>query len=160
MNYKCSLLVFTLFYAVTHADDIYQYQDKNGTTVFSNKPVKNAQKVTLPPLTIYAAPMTQNDFNAQSYTNEQSLSRYPKIAPSHLGSREQGRRQILAEELAHEKNGLDDAQQALATSQQTKLASEKNNPQQYQARLQALQDTITEHQKNIAILSQQLDNVN
>lgn len=156
------------------ADDIYQYTAKNGTLVFTNKPVKNAQKVNLPPLTVYAAPMTRKDFAAQGYTAANVSSNSMKIYPYNsfhypetnytsriskapqLGTNELGRQQILNEELDHEKQALADAQQLLLTGSQSALASEIDHPERHQARIQALQDAVTEHQKNIYILSDQL----
>lgn len=144
------------------ADDIYQYIDKSGTTVYSNKPVKGAKKVNLPPITVYASPMTKNDYNARSYTESSTRkNKTVKMVTRQsvpAGTNEEGRNQILAEELEHEKQALEDARKALNTAKDTKLDSEKNNLAQYQDRIQALQDAVTEHQKNIDILSRQLGN--
>jgi outer membrane PBP1 activator LpoA protein len=73
-----------------------------------------------------------------------------------LGTNEVGRQQILNEELALEQKALTDSQQALQSGMATRLPSEQNNPEQYQARIKALRDAVTEHQKNIDILSNQL----
>lgn len=154
-NIVLLLSIFTL----VNADDIYQYVDKNGTTVFSNKPVKGAKKVNLPPITVYASPMTKNDYNAAGYTTPATVKKAKNnstIGTQNLGTNEVGRNQILSEELEHEKQALNDAQKALEAGKQTKLDSEKNNPDQYQARMQALQDAVTEHEKNIDILTKQL----
>lgn len=154
-NIVLLLSIFTL----VNADDIYQYVDKNGTTVFSNKPVKGAKKVNLPPITVYASPMTKNDYNAAGYTTPVTAKKAKNtssIGIQNLGTNEVGRNQILSEELEHEKQALSDAQKALEAGKQTKLDSEKNNPDQYQARMQALQDAVTEHEKNIDILTKQL----
>lgn len=157
---KTLVLAITLLGCITHsfADDIYLYTDKNGNSVYTNKPVKNAKKVKLPPISVYSSPMTKSDFKATSYTqpNEAKVTKiYTKtVAPTY--GNETGRQQILAEELSREKQALSDSQQALATAKQTKLASEINKPEQYQARIQSLQDAVTEHQKNISTLSKQL----
>ena len=63
---KYLLLLVSIISVSCYADDtIYQYKDKNGATVFTNKPVKNGKKVVLPAITVYAAPMTQSDFKAK-----------------------------------------------------------------------------------------------
>ncbi|RTL12139.1 MAG: DUF4124 domain-containing protein [Neisseriaceae bacterium] len=148
------------------SDTIYQYKDKNGATVFTNKPVKNGKKVVLPAITVYAAPMTQSDFKAKGYTNSTTAKNaiqdsaikknYTQSINQNLGTNEVGRQQILNEELALEQKALTDSQQALQSGMATKLPSEQNNPEQYQARIKALRDAVTEHQKNIDILSNQL----
>lgn len=146
------------------ADEIYQYQDKNGAMVFTNKPVKNAKKVNLPPLSVYAAPMTEKDYNSSSLTgkatNPQRSSSglakiYVKDSSPSFGTNEAGRQQVLSDELDYEKQALKDAKQALINGQ-GKLTSEQKDPQAYQARIQGLKDAVTEHEKNIDILSRQL----
>ena len=141
-----------------YAEDIYQYTTNNGTTVFTNKPVKNAQKVTLPPLSIYASPMSKQDYHALGYTNGAAQQQKDKSKSNkNYGINETGRLQILNEELQHEKQGLTDAKAALALAKQGGLLpSEKNNPTLYKSRIQALDDAVTEHQKNIQTLTQQL----
>lgn len=154
------VLAITLLGCITNlfADDIYLYTDKNGNSVYTNKPVKNAKKVKLPPISVYSSPMTKSDFAASGYTqpNGAKITKiYTKAVTPTYGN-EIGRQQILAEELSREKQALNDSQQALTTAKQTKLASEMNQPEQYQARIQSLQDAVTEHQKNISTLSKQL----
>jgi len=141
------------------ADDIYLYKDKNGNSVYTNKPVKNAKKLNLPPLSVYSSPMSKRDYAAKGYTQAPNETKSTKIytkdtAPTY--GNETGRQQILNEELNREKQALSDSQQALTTAKQTKLASEINQPEQYLARIQSLQDAVTEHQKNISTLSKQL----
>ena len=141
------------------ADDIYLYKDKNGNSVYTNKPVKNAKKLNLPPLSVYSSPMSKRDYEAKSYTEQPNETKSTKIytkdtAPTY--GNETGRQQILNEELALEKQALSDSPQALTTANQTTLAREINQPEQYQVRIQSLQDAVTEHQKNISTLSKQL----
>lgn len=151
------LISLNLAYA---SDNVYQYTDKNGMTVYTNKPVKNSKKLDLPALSVYAAPVTLNDYSAKGYTAKaKNNTNTPKVYVKNtqtFGTNEVGRTQILHEELSKEKQALSDSQQALQQAQKTKLASEQNNPDLYQQRLQALRDAVTEHQKNIDILSKQL----
>lgn len=147
---------------IAKADSVYQYTDSSGMTVFTNKPVKNSKKLNLPPLSVYAAPITKNDYYAKGYTNKSNgnngVAKVYVKNPSggSFGTNEVGRSQILNEELTKEKQALSDSQQALNQAKKTKLPSEQNNPDLYQQRIQSLQDAVTEHQKNIDILSKQL----
>jgi hypothetical protein len=164
MKYLFSGALLLMMLSLVYADDIYQYQDKNGAMVFTNKPVKNGKKVNLPPISVYAAPMTQRDYNSSGLTDKPGnpvaspgLAKiYVKNSSPSFGTNEVGRQQILNEELASEKQALTDSQQALTAGKATTLPSEQNNPVKYQTRIQALQDAVTEHQKNITILSKQL----
>lgn len=163
----CCLLALILVDTSIFADEIYQYTDKNGNLVFTNKHVINSKKLKLPPLTIYASPMTRNDYLAKGYTNN-NKNNNKTLAQLYIAKdtaynptlNDSSRNQILSEELWRERQALDDTVQALALAKKTPLASEKNNPQEYNNRLQALQDAITEHQKNINYLTQQLPSRN
>lgn len=152
-------LIISLFATVLYADNVYQYTDSKGQIVFTNKPVKNAKKVKLPPISVYAAPMSKNDYKSKNYTNKPNdnvAKIYVKKSADNLGTNEVGRNEILNDELGKEKLALSDSQQALTQAKKTKLPSEQNNPELYQQRIQSLQDAVTEHQKNIDILSKQL----
>lgn len=167
MNFVLCVFIYVLsqFVGLAWADNnIYQYKNKDGNWVFTNKPVKNGQKLSLPPLAVYSSPITKKDYTNQYFIQKAPISTktalynksndYNKV--SYSGKTETGRKQILNEELLHEKQALSDSEQVLASARQTRLPSEKNKPEQYQARLQMLQDTVEEHQKNIIILSNQL----
>lgn len=158
---KLLLTIIVLFstYLAYAADNVYEYTDKNGMKVYTNKPIKNSKKMDLPSLSVYAAPVTLSDYSAKGYTNKAKNNNTAKVYVKNtqtFGTNETGRQQILHEELTKEKQALSDSQQALQQAQKTKLASEQNNPDLYQQRLQALRDAVTEHQKNIDILSKQL----
>lgn len=160
MMYKrLSLILLLLFSHALPADDVYKYVDKNGTTVYTNKPAQGSTKVALPPISVYTAPMTKNDYTAKAYTAPALPAKKgnPTISKrQNIGTNEKGRKQLLTHELEQEKIALQDAKQALLTGRSIKLDSEKNNSAQYQLRMQALQDAVIEHQKNIDILSRQL----
>ena len=158
-------LVLSIMASAVIAEDIYQYQAANGAMVFTNKPVKNAQKVKLPPISVYASPMTKGDYASNSLTGKsvpppinlvKSAKIYVKDTSPNIGTNEAGRHQILSDELNSEKQALNDSQSALNNAKGNKLPSEQNNPDKYQARVQSLRDAVTEHQKNIALLSTQL----
>lgn len=153
------ILATLIVNSVFAADSVYEYVDKNGNVTYSNKPSKNAKKVTLPPISVYSAPMSLNSYsNKPSAKNNSGIKTiYPKSSvPQYSGTNETGRKQILTEELASEKLALVDSQQALSEAKKIKLSSEKTNDASYQKRIQALEDSVTEHQKNIDILNKQL----
>lgn len=133
------------------ADEIYQYTDKNGRQVYTNKPVKNATKMKLPALTIYTPS------NRKSQTRDNVRKIYPKENNVSYLPNQTGRQLVLSEELNKEKQALIDTKEALAQAKKTPLASEKNDKTAYNNRIQALQDATIEHQKNIDVLSKQLN---
>jgi hypothetical protein len=100
------ILATLIVNSVFAADSVYEYVDKNGNVTYSNKPSKNAKKVTLPPISVYSAPMSLNSYsNKPSAKNNSGIKTiYPKSSvPQYSGTNETGRKQILTEELASEK---------------------------------------------------------
>ena len=160
MKYIIALVLYTTTFSF--ASDIYQYKDSKGNIVYTNKLVKGATKVKLPPLSVYAAPMTKADIQAKNYTTYGNYSNVTKKPTTHnskianFGTNEQGRHYILNDELKKETQALKDAQQALIEGKNIRLGTESKNIVAYNARTQALQDAVTEHQKNIEILTKQL----
>lgn len=153
----CILSIIICFATIAHASDIYQYKDSSGRTVYTNKPVKGAKKVDLPPLSEYAAPMTSRDIQSKSYTGySDTKATTGKITSNNMSTNEQGRNKVLREELNREIQALKDSKQALNEGKKIHLGAENSNPSAYETRVQALQDAVTEHQKNIDILSKQL----
>ena len=161
MKHITFALLGLIFIQSIFADTVYENIDKNGNIIYSNKPSKNAKKVSLPPISIYSSPMKLNNSANKKYTNTSSNVKtiYPKNVNGSMqykGTNENGRNQILSQELSSEKLALVDSQQALSEAKKVKLSSEKYDNNTYQKRIQGLQDAVTEHQKNIEILSKQL----
>lgn len=145
------------------SSNIYQYIDKSGHLVITNKPRVNAQKMKLPPLVVYASPMTANDLYAEGYTAD-----FAKHGSGGLTStvtintvtstpnlHDKGRKMVLLEELNHEKNALDDSLKMWKEAKQRRISTE--DAFSYQNRLQALEDNVKEHQKNISLLTRTLN---
>ena len=152
---------------IINADDIYQYRDQNGALVFTNRPNKKAQKVILPPISVYSVPMSKSDYQAKGYTNKKDvvtnenhkyITKIINNEDLYYGSmnREYERKQILAEELNKEGQAMVEAKEILRLTQEEKLSKNKQNPEQYQTKLQTIKDAIIEHEKNITYLSKQL----
>lgn len=146
--------------SLSFASEIYCYTNKNGTTVCSNKGKAPADAINVHKFkgggTVYVSPtpLTKPQTQATSGYKAKIVDRGLNSV-NNRGTNETGRKQILRDELGQEKQALSDSQKALIDGK-AKLASEKNNPQKYNERMQSLQDAITEHQKNIATLSKQL----
>ncbi|MFN8769540.1 MAG: hypothetical protein ACK5Z5_01295 [Neisseriaceae bacterium] len=146
--------------------NVYQYVDAKGNLVITNKPlVSHAKKMKLPPLAIYANPMTKNDLYAGGYT---SILAPGYQSPSNIVNKwfnnrnnmipninDGGRRTILKEELKHEKNALADLRKLIEDSKKNRLSSESDIS--YLTRLENLQDNVKEHEKNIELLTRMLN---
>lgn len=137
--------------AIITPNSVYQYIDTHGNLVITNKPKPQAKKIDLPPLIVYANPMTANDLYANGYTEPQNIGggdnkKYKPI----ININETSRQLVLNEELAHERQALTNALTLLNEAKRTKLSTESDK--EYLIRLQSLQDNLEEHKKNIQML--------
>lgn len=100
--FRLSVLILLVFNHEVIADDLYQYTDKSGNMVISNKKTQGSRKF-------------------------------------YIGTNEDARNKILEEELEHEKTAI----------KQINAMPEK--------KINAYNNDIALHQKNIAILTKQLN---
>lgn len=159
--------LINLFYigSLWATNDIYEYTNSSGQTVFSNKiKDKAAKKISLPPLNIYAVPMSQDDINATGYTIRPALTKnitmmQPVVntdAMYFTPKQNKTRTQILEDELHKEELALASSKKLLETGQNIKPLNE--NKSTYNDRIRILEDAITEHEKNIEILKKEINN--
>ena len=154
MRYLLSSLVLMLVAAPALAETC-KYIDKDGRTIFSNAPVKNARKVACfqPPAPPSPEPADSAGRARAPVPTEPNL---PCVAPDTQRQRDNDRRQILEAELAREQDALNQAKKALAD--QAQADSERNYPRG-QDRLKPYQDAVVLHQKNMASLQQEMANL-
>ncbi len=155
-------------FSATHVygeSDIYQCTDKSGRVVISNVACKNAKKMQLPALPTYAVPMSISDVRANGYVAKPALIndfKYQdgmnKNYPAPFMNNDIGRQQILSEELLKEQEMLQDSEQLLTQGKSIKYTHEMRNDQAFQERIQILEDSVHEHEKNIELLNLQLRN--
>lgn len=146
---------------VNAADDIYVYKDKDGRTIVSNIN-KNGFKIALPPLNVYAVPMSKSDVYANGYvepkpymTSKPLMSNVNNDELYFTHQQNSTRVQILQEELNKETAALADSNNLLKISKS--MHSENENNSIYQERIKALEDSVTEHKKNIEMLKKEIN---
>ncbi|MDN0084468.1 DUF4124 domain-containing protein [Crenobacter sp. SG2305] len=149
---KRLLALTALLATCVHAAPVYKYVDQSGNVTYTNVPVPGAQQIKLPPLQSDSPRPTP--LRPRS-TSGNAASGAVQIAPSTQKQRDAGRRQILEQELSNERKALTDARQALADGQAVRNGNERNYAK-YQERIQKLQDAVTEREKNIQALQQEL----
>jgi hypothetical protein len=130
-----SLLTFFAWLTPAQAD-IYKYTDPNGHTTYSSAPIRGATKLHLPP-----SPSSPRAPEKISPPN------FPKVDNGTQKNRDNMRRQILENELAHEERLLSETrfnlEQAQAKGQDTT----------------ALRDELKLHEKNRDALRTELGNI-
>ena len=152
------ILVWLLFAlpAVPSLAETCKYLDKDGRTIYSNVPLKNARKIACfqPPPPVAAEtpapvpPVTQPVPDAGKTRVDSQTQR----------KRDDERRQILEEELAREQTALSEARRALSDQEATRLGDERNY-QRVEERLKPYQEAVEAHERNIASIKREMANL-
>ena len=157
MRFILVSLVLALLAAPTLGETC-KYVDKDGRTIYSNVPIKNARKITCfqppapvaaetPPPTPTPAPAVKPPDNTKT-----------RVDASTQRKRDDERRQILEEELAREQDALSEARRALAEQESIRSGDERNY-QRVLDRLKPYQETVEMHEKNIASIKREMANL-
>lgn len=83
---------------------------------------------------------------------------FPRIDRSTQKKRDDIRRMVLEEELASEQKNLDEARRQLALGEKL-MPGEKADTPNYQARIRQLRGAVERHERNIAAISKEIDNI-
>ena len=155
MNSKLYLKFFVVGIAIlstkAYADTIYEYVDKNGVTVFTNKPPANVHDKKI---------FINNKSSTYNFSGNQSSTNYKaEVVTKNSSNKEiqNSKSQILQNELKNEKQSLADAQEAYEKGKAERLGNERNY-QKYLDRVQSLKDEVTLHQKTLKCYKNKLIN--
>jgi hypothetical protein len=147
----CSMLFCASAYA-----DIYKRVDADGHVTYSSTPIKGAKKLHLEPLPTMDSPgRSSNAENSSDF----------RVNSETQGRRDNARRKILEDELATEQKALEDARIKLKEGQDTpevyRTASGQTfrNVAKYNEKVNALQEDVDSHEKNIEALKTELSNL-
>jgi hypothetical protein len=150
-----ALLILSLCVAPVLAETC-KYVDKEGRTIYSNVPMKNARKVTC--FEEPAPPPEPSKARAEEPSTGASDASKKRVEPGTQRKRDDDRRKILEDELAREQKALGDAKKAL-DEQQAERSGDERNYARVQERLKPLQEAVTMHEKNISSIKQELVNL-
>jgi hypothetical protein len=137
-----------------------KYVDANGNVTYSDSPVKGATKsqcFEAPPVPAPAPRSSPAGTNPPAAVPAPATG-LPNVDPGTQRKRDDSRRKILEEELAVEEKALAGARKALAEGEAVRLGDEKNY-QRYIDRIQGLKDRVTQHERNVGALKQELSNL-
>ena len=148
------LLILGLCAAPALADTC-KYVDKEGRTIYSNVPIKNARKLTC---FQEPAPPPEPKARAEEASTGAGDAAQKRVEPSTQRRRDDDRHKILEDELAREQKALEDAKKALG-AQQTQRTGDERNYARLQERLKPFQEAVTMHEKNISSIRQELVNL-
>jgi len=139
---KINDIVFLALFSVsfTAQSELYKYVDKSGNVTYSNIPLKDAQKLELPPLTV--VPRT----NLELETKTPELSANGK------------HRDAIEKKIDDEIKLLEEKEKEYNNGEPERIGSERNY-QRYLDRIQRLKNEISLHEKNIGTLKLELQNL-
>lgn len=136
--------------------DTFKCVDAMGRATYTNiKEETKGKKCTLVMREISVVPAVRPQRPAKATPTPQN---FPKVDPATQKSRDNGRRRILEEELSGEQKALVKAREELARQESIRTGNERNY-QRVLDRLQPYKDDVERHEKNIAALKKELDNV-
>lgn len=148
---------------------IYKYVDSEGRVTYSNVKIKGAKKLELEP--------ADTNFGTDSGGGESAPKRatptrsatpnnFPKVDKTTQNQRDNQRKEVLQSELDAEKSALEKAKQAYAEGEsnpevyKTKEGKTFRNVPKFEEKMKALQDDVDAHQRNVDLLTKELNSVN
>jgi hypothetical protein len=142
-------------FAISANADIYKRVDDEGRVTYSSVPIKGGKKLHLEPLPTMAPPPKPSKASED----------FPRVNTETQERRDDTRRKILEDELATEQKALEDARLKLKEGQENpevyKGADGKTyrNVPKYEEKVNALQEEVNAHEKNVKALQTELSNL-
>lgn len=138
-----SIVFLALFsFSCTTQSEVYKHVDENGNVTYSNTPLEDSKKLSLPPLIVMPG------------TDLESKVRTPK--PSENYNEKQ--RKVVKKKIADEVKLLEDKKKEYNDGEPERFGSERNY-QRYLDRVQRLKDEIVLHEENIRTLEIELQDL-
>ena len=135
--------------------DTFKCLDANGRATYTNiKEETRGKSCTLVMREISVVPAIR----PRAAASAPSPEGFPKVDAGTQKTRDEARRRILVDELGSEEKALEKAKADLAQQESVRSGNEKNY-QRVLDRLQPYKDDVERHEKNIAALKKELDNV-
>jgi hypothetical protein len=135
--------------------DTFKCLDANGRATYTNiKEETKGKSCTLVMREISVVPAIP----PRAAASAPSPPGFPKVDAGTQKSRDEARRRILVDELSSEEKALEKAKTDLAEQESVRSGNEKNY-QRVLDRLQPYKDDVERHEKNVAALKKELDNV-
>lgn len=138
-----SIVFLALFsFSCTTQSEVYKHVDENGNVTYSNTPLEDSKKLSLPPLIV----MPRTDL--------ESKIRAPKSSEDY----NEKQRKVVKKMIADEAKLLEDKKKEYNDGEPERFGSERNY-QRYLDRIQRLKDEIVLHEENIRALEIELQDL-
>jgi hypothetical protein len=164
-----SIVLSSLIVSVAHAE-IYKHVDADGRITYSNVKIKGAKKLDLEPADTNFGNPPKSSSKSSDETKSATPGNFPKVDANTQNQRDTKRKEILKSELESEKQALERAKQAYAEGEsnpevyQVRNAngstSTFRNVPKFQEKMKGLQAEVDAHQRNIDLLTKELNQIN
>ncbi len=154
MKLRHFFAIWSLFFIGYAQAEIYKRVDADGHVTYSSTPLKGGKKLHLAPL-----PTLSHDKVIKANSAD-----FPRVDSATQKGRDNTRRQILEDELATEEIALTESRGKLQTAAQNpEIYTDKEgkvfqNVSKQEEKMNALQEQVQMHEKNIAALKTELSN--
>jgi hypothetical protein len=164
-----SALLTALMLPLMAQAEIYKKVDANGNVTYSNVKIKGAKKLDLEPADTSFGTSSNNDGGETKrapQTRTATPASFPKVDAGTQNQRDGKRKEILQAELDAEKLALDNAKKAYAEGEsnpevfKTKDGKTLRNVPKFQEKMKNLQAEVDAHQRNIDLLTKEINNIN
>ena len=165
-----SALLTVLMLPLLAQAEIYKIVDANGNVTYSNVKIKGAKKLDLEPADTSFGNETNNSGNNETKrvpkTRTATPASFPKVDADTQNQRDGKRKEILKSELDAEKLALDEAKKAYAEGEskpevfKTKDGKTFRNVAKFQEKMKNLQADVDAHQRNIDLLTKEINAIN
>lgn len=156
------LLLCVVFAASSAAHaEIYKRVDKEGRVTYSSEPIKGAKKLKLDPLPTVQAPKAVT--NPRNRESEEAA--FPRVDQATQKRRDDKRLRILQDELASERQALEEARAQLKLAEDTPQiytgagGKTYRNMAKYEESVQAAQENVRVHENNLRAIQTEIDHL-
>ena len=159
-------LLIALMLPLLAQAEIYKTVDANGNVTYSNVKIKGAKKLDLEPADTSFGNDTSNETKRVPRTRTATPASFPKVDADTQNQRDGKRKEILKSELDAEKQALDEAKKAYSEGEskpevfKTKDGKTLRNVAKFQEKMKALQAEVDAHQRNIDLLTKEINAIN
>ena len=150
--------------------EIYKTVDANGNVTYSNVKIKGAKKLDLEPADTNFGNDANNSGNNEikrvPKTRTATPASFPKVDADTQNQRDGKRKDILKSELDAEKQALNEAKKAYTEGEsnpevfKTKEGKTLRNVPKFQEKMKNLQAEVDAHQRNIDLLTKEINAIN
>lgn len=164
------VLIAALMLPLLAQAEIYKIVDANGNVTYSNVKIKGAKKLDLESADTSFGNETNNSGNNETKRVPKSRTptpaSFPKVDADTQNQRDGKRKDILKSELDAEKLALDEAKKAYAEGEsnpevfKTKDGKTLRNVPKFQEKMKNLQAEVDAHQRNIDLLTKEINLIN